>query len=307
MDNNNNHLSAKQVIAQTIAYLTSQIGFELREANNIALILLEAATKQPIQYWQLNGSSTINPNQYTQINEWLQTLKQTGIPVQYLLQKTWFYGLPIQVSPQVLIPRPETEELVRIAIEVWDAQQNGNKHPDIIVDAGTGSGCIALALRQYYNNLNHDELKIIAFDISLHALDIAQSNAYALQLPIETLQIDLAKPQTWKSSNLPAKIDLLLSNPPYIAQHEAKSLHPRVSQHEPHLALFAPDQNPLFFYEQLAKMAAQFLTSQGLIAAELNPVYATETAQIWQNYKLENIKIHLDMSGKQRIITASKN
>lgn len=219
-----------------------------------------------------------------------------GEPVQYVLGHAWFAGSPFIVTPDVLIPRPETEELVGWAIEVAQIllKQQPNKHLRI-VDAGTGSGCIAVSLK-----LALPQAEVAAWDISEGALAVAQQNAHTLGVDVNFEQCDLLQP--W---HLPAQsIDLIVSNPPYICENEAEQMEQNVINHEPHTALFVPNADPLRFYHALAQGAAQTLTKGGALLTEINRAFAQETADAFAQAGLQDAEVRRDVFGNERMVGA---
>lgn len=219
-----------------------------------------------------------------------------GEPVQYVLGHAWFAGRPFIVTPDVLIPRPETEELVGWAIEVAQTllKQQPNKHLRI-VDAGTGSGCIAVSLK-----LALPQAEVAAWDISEGALAVAQQNAHTLDVDVNFEQRDLLQP--W---HLPAQsIDLIVSNPPYICENEAEQMEQNVINHEPHTALFVPNADPLRFYHALAQGAAQTLTKGGALLTEINRAFAQETADAFAQAGLQDAEVRRDVFGNERMVGA---
>lgn len=216
---------------------------------------------------------------------------EQGEPVQYVLEEAWFCGLQLRVTPAVLIPRPETEELVMRA--------GSYLHPgQTVVDIGTGSGCIALALQH-----RHPQCRVVGADVSEQALAIATGNGKRLSLPVEWVHLDLREEQQW--SKLP-RMDLLVSNPPYIPAAEAPTMDTRVTNHEPALALFVPDHTPLLFYELLIRLAATHLNPGGHLLAEVHEGLATHVADLWTTAGWQ-VTIHTDLQGKQRMVVAGRS
>ncbi|RMF30637.1 MAG: peptide chain release factor N(5)-glutamine methyltransferase, partial [Bacteroidetes bacterium] len=218
----------------------------------------------------------------------------SGEPVQYVLGQADFYGLKFRVSPAVLIPRPETEELVAEGLKFLRAL-DPEQAPPTVLDVGTGSGCIALTLKKHA-----PRTRVLALDLSAEALEVARENARSLQLEVEFLQGDILDPASW--AHLPP-LDLLISNPPYIAPEE-RSLMPRqVLEHEPPEALFTPTADPLVFYRALARLGKEKLRPQGLLLAECNEFRAGEIQGLLQQagYAAELLQ---DLEGKDRMVKA---
>lgn len=214
-------------------------------------------------------------------------------PLQYILGHTRFYGLRIAVNPSVLIPRPETEELVEMVIH--DAADREDLH---VLDACTGSGCIALALAR---NLRFP--LITAIDLSAEALKTAEENARDLRVKISFARADALK---LTAESLPgAPWDIIVSNPPYIGEMERLQMDANVLDYEPHSALFVPDREPLLFYKALAAYGAETLKPEGRIYFEINPLHADALVRYMAEAGYSQVELHRDMSGKERFLTAT--
>lgn len=211
-------------------------------------------------------------------------------PIQYIFGNTTFYGLEIKVTPAVLIPRPETEELVDIIVKEW-----GDK-PDLkVMDFCTGSGCIAVALAR---NLKFPEVS--AVDISGDALDVARENASSLRVKVAFRREDVLSLVAPSSP----EYDIIVSNPPYIAERERKAMERNVLDYEPSLALFVPDDDPLEFYKPIAGYAVKALSPGGRLYFEINPEYAGDMVKILKDTGFSDVTLQADMYGKQRFVTA---
>lgn len=189
----------------------------------------------------LHPDFEIDTTQLQHLNTALKRLQKEE-PIQYILGRTEFYGLPILVNKQVLIPRPETEELVHWIIE--DILSDFNSNSKNILDIGTGSGCIAIALAKHISDID-----VTAIDISKKALIIARQNAALNQVKINFLHMDILSPK-----KLSEKYDIIVSNPPYVRESEKAEMSKNVLNNEPHLALFVKNNNPLLFYDTIASM-----------------------------------------------------
>ncbi len=218
---------------------------------------------------------------------------ETGEPLQYVLGATSFYGCDIAVAPGVLIPRPETEELVDIIVRTHRHSTNMS-----ILDLCTGSGCIPIALARTLDSTTH----LRAIELSPEAIAIAQSNVdrlgHSTQITIQGVDIF-----TLTAEDLPERYNIIVSNPPYIHPDESKLMHASVLEHEPEMALFAPSSNPLAFYEAIARLALEVAKPEGQIYVELNPHYASETLVAMGRIlsrRLERSELIVDMSGKER-------
>lgn len=212
-------------------------------------------------------------------------------PFQYVLGETEFYGLKFFVNENVLIPRPETEELVE-----WILSDNPNFDGKII-DIGTGSGCIPITLKKHLHSA-----KISALDFSEKALEIAKDNAGFHQTEIEFIHADFLK---MDFADL-TKFDIIVSNPPYIAESERNSMDKNVLEFEPDSALFVPDDNALIFYERIIEFAENNLNPNGKIYVEINQNLARETEELFQN-NFKFVELKRDISGNFRMIKASNN
>lgn len=258
-----------------------------REARNILLFALEDVFEFNRSILLVSSEINLSENQAEQLNEIASRLK-TGEPYQYIVGFTYFDDLKITVAPGVLIPRPETEELV-----VWideSIQHRGNQR---IEDWCTGSGCIALALK----NRNKGS-EVSAYDISEEALEISKCNAEELNLEILFSRKDALNPLTEE------KVDVIVSNPPYIPWKEKEEMHQNVTEFEPDLALFVPNDDPLLFYRSIANYASKALSEEGLLFFELHENYASETKEMVEQIGFSSVEIRSDLQGKQRMLKA---
>lgn len=212
-------------------------------------------------------------------------------PIQYVFGETRFYGLSLKVTPATLIPRPETEELVDMIV----ADAAG--HSDLrVLDLCTGSGCIAIALAR---NLRFPA--ITAIDISKDAIAVARDNAASTHTDIHFFTADALRLNPTSES-----YDIIVSNPPYIAEHERTQMEPNVLDYEPGSALFVPDDDPLKFYRAISLFAMPSLRKDGRLYFEINPIYASELTEMLCRQGWNNILTHRDAQGKQRFISATK-
>jgi release factor glutamine methyltransferase len=221
-------------------------------------------------------------------NNYINQLKK-GIPIQYVLGEADFYQLKFKVNEHVLIPRPETEELVYLILQ--DAKIN---QPKSIIDIGTGSGCIPIALKKHLPNT-----AISAIDISENAIAVAKENALKNKVEIDFTIADALhlEPKNFQ------KFDVIVSNPPYIALSEMEDMEANVTKHEPHLALFVEDENPLIFYQKIADFALTNLQQNGVLYFEINQALAQETQELLEQkgFITEIIK---DINQNDRMIKA---
>lgn len=225
-------------------------------------------------------------------------------PIQYLLGTTEFYGYKFRVNEQVLIPRPETEELVELILketrdvrnETGDTKQAFN-----VLDIGTGSGCIAIALKKKLPEAN-----VSAIDISGEALLVAKANAILNQTKINFLQADILSPLSPRDEARGGAFDIIVSNPPYVRISEKEKMSKNVLDNEPHVALFVNDNDPLLFYKAIADFALQHLAPHGKLYFEINEALGNEVKKLLEGKGLGNIQVKKDMSGKNRMVSASR-
>ena len=226
------------------------------------------------------------------------------VPLQYVIGKTEFYGLPFVVNKHVLIPRPETEELVAWVVSEssrfktfnTSTKQTTETKQLKILDIGTGSGCIPISLKKQL-----PFAKISAIDISKEALTVAKKNAVLNNVDIHFILQDILK-----TVALDQHYDIIISNPPYVRESEKKELKNNVLKNEPHVALFVENDNPLIFYSKIAELAKKYLNKNGLLFFEINQYLGTETIDLVNKKGLKNIQLKKDMFGNDRIIVASK-
>jgi release factor glutamine methyltransferase len=221
-------------------------------------------------------------------------------PLQYILGETEFYSIPVSLNPSVLIPRPETEELVDMIVRSDYVKNYRKKTPLRIMDIGTGSGCISIALAK---NIPNSE--IIAADISSAALrntvdNLIHNNIFSV-IP---LNINILDEGEWQDA--PGKFEIIVSNPPYVLNSEKKNMSDNVLKYEPRRALFVPDGNPLKFYKAIADFARKKLLKNGLLFLEINPLTDERLKRLLAEKGFKDIEIRKDLSGKNRFITAKK-
>lgn len=250
----------------------------------------------------------------------------TGKPIQYILGVTEFYGLPFKVNPNVLIPRPETEELVEWILAVCSGQlavgssqlavgsgqwADGSSRSAIsngqfagsILDIGTGSGCIAISLKK-----NLPQAQLSAIDISKGALQTAKENADLNDVHVQFIKADILNIATTHPSPLTTHHSLLtthhiiVSNPPYVTLDDKRQMHTNVTDFEPHTALFVPENDPLLFYRAIADFASGNLTAGGYLFFEINESLGKETVELLRDKHFTDIELRQDMSGRDRMI-----
>lgn len=246
---------------------------------------------------KLKREGNLNQSDVISIYDAAKALK-TGKPIQYILGVADFYNLKFKVTPATLIPRPETEELVDMILKQSPITHNSSLIT--ILDIGTGSGCIPITLKK-----NLPQAKVSAIDISEEALEVANYNAKKNGVEIEFIKLDILSQES--SSLISHNLSLIISNPPYVLKSEAAQMTEQVLQHEPHLALFVEDNDPIIFYKRIIDFCKEHLLAQGYLYFELNPLYAIEVKNYADDSKLFNFaELITDMSGKQRFLKAQK-
>jgi release factor glutamine methyltransferase len=237
----------------------------------------------------LNKQEIISDAYKAYFLEILSQLKASK-PIQYILGETDFYGHTFRVNPAVLIPRPETEELVK-----WVLDSVSMPNPSIL-DIGTGSGCIAISLK-----IVLPEADVVALDISADALALAKENAALHKAEVRFIKKDVLLIQP---TDLATTFDVVVSNPPYIALSEKVSMKANVLANEPHLALFVPNTNPLIFYEHIASVAQERLKLGGFLFFEINERFGTEVMELLVKKGFKQVELRQDLGGKDRMVKA---
>jgi release factor glutamine methyltransferase len=280
--------------AMTIHEANMQLLFRLyeiyddREAANIADLVMENVTGWKRIDRVTNKQVKMSEVMTQQLDKYTQELL-THKPVQYVLHEAWFGGMKLYVDENVLIPRPETEELVDLIVK-------DKKEKEIqILDIGTGSGCIAIALKKHL-----PLCEVYAIDISSDALTVAEKNNVLNNTKVKFILSDIFEEITW---NQFSSFDCIVSNPPYIPSTETKLMSDNVTKFEPHLALFVPDNDPLKFYKTIARFAEKKLSPGGSVFLEVHENFAEEVKKVFSF--LGDVQIKKDMQGKERFVVAS--
>jgi release factor glutamine methyltransferase len=269
---------------------TLQHIYDEQEISATFKIVFEAVSELKKSQFTFQQNIDVNGEEAIEYNRILQRLANSE-PLQYILAEAYFYGLKFNVNQNVLIPRPETEELVELALN----NSKLLKDDCNILDIGTGSGCIAVTLKYHLKNAN-----VSALDVNPAALEVAIQNAQQNQTTINFIEADI------RSYDSAQRFDMIISNPPYITDKERSAMDRNVIDFEPHLALFVADENPLEFYIAIADFATKALNNTGLLLFEINANYGQETAEMLASKDFKDIHILKDMQGKERFITARK-
>lgn len=268
--------------------LTSLYG--QREAESLAVIIIE-------YFFEMGRTQILMDVPFTgmdeeilgNLNECIERLKAQE-PIQHILGETEFYGLPFYVSPDVLIPRPETEELVN-----WVIEECKNKELTVL-DIGTGSGCIPVVLKKEQPQFN-----VFGLDVSSEALTVANDNAELNQVDIKLMEHDIL------SDDMPeVNVDVIVSNPPYITLDEKQDMKKNVLEFDPSLALFVTNEDPLVFYRVIGSLGLEILSDSGKLFFEINENFGNETVELLKSLGYKEVILKKDLNDKDRMILALK-
>jgi len=272
---------------RTLFHLHLSSLYEKREVDAIFFTYIEAKYNLKKYQFLLHTNDEIEFEQTD-----IEALAQ-GLPIQYLIKKTKFFDLSLCINSSVLIPRPETEELVALVLN-----EQGKVSKKKVLDIGTGSGAIAIALAK---NMKNAEVWVT--DISENALETAQHNAILNHVKINFLLHDILSDSI---SSLPVDVNIMVSNPPYIPISEQTALHKNVINYEPHSALFVPDTNPLIFYNAIAETAKKILRKGGTLYFETHEKFHSEISEMLNKLNFKNIMHGNDINGNPRFISCKK-
>ncbi len=267
--------------------------YNTEEANSVARILLEAVTGVSWRDWQLHPDRPWEASWDQAVEKGLADLL-AGRPVQHIIGYTIFYDRIFSVSPDALIPRQETEELVHWALA---AVKPVVGKPIRFLDIGTGSGCIALTLEREWA-ARGIPTEAFALEVSEGAFHLAQKNARDLHSKVSILREDIFASTTDQFSGL----DLVISNPPYVAQEDKLEMDGLVLVHDPELALFAPEEDALAFYRVIAARAKEWLRPGGLLMLEINEAFGEETVEVVREAGFSTVELRQDLNGKDRMV-----
>ena len=276
----------------TIRYIETELRsvYPKTEITGLTRLIIESLTGWDFSQQILNKNSVMDNSITDSVISIIDRLKKHE-PIQYILGETEFFDLKINVNPSVLIPRPETEELVQLILK------SNIKKDGAILDIGTGSGCIALALKSKLINAT-----VAGVDISDDALEVARRNAKKNNLKVVFFESDILN---WESRNW-NQFDVIVSNPPYVKESERLQMRPNVLDYEPAGALFVPDNDPLIFYQRIVEFASQYLTPKGYLFFEINEYMDAEMTKLLKSFRFKNIETCNDINGKKRMIYGNK-
>lgn len=274
----------------SLSYIRKELSgiYPKQEIESLIRLIFSALRNYSPTDLLLKKDEILSDKDGLRLQEIVNRLKQHE-PIQYILGETEFYGLPFRVTKDVLIPRPETEELVD-----WILKET-SQHATIL-DVGTGSGCIPISLKK-----NLPAAAVFGCDVSEKALHTARLNAEKNETDIDFFLLDILAPQ------IPGKLpplDILVSNPPYVTEKEKEWMQTNVLAHEPHLALFVPNEDPLKFYIALALFAQEHLKKGGKIFWEINEAYGQDCIELLEGKGFQHIQLKKDINGKDRMISA---
>ncbi|WP_411768875.1 peptide chain release factor N(5)-glutamine methyltransferase [Winogradskyella sp. A3E31] len=261
------------------------------EVDAFFYLLIESYFNVPRFHLALHPELSITKEEQTPIFNALHELKQEK-PIQYIIGATEFYGLNFKVNPNVLIPRPETEELVDLILKNYKATEHLK-----ILDVGTGSGCIAVALGKQINNA-----EVFAVDISGEAIKIAKENALANGVNVSFVNTDILDVNKRNSWFAGITFDIIVSNPPYVRELEKKEMKANVLNNEPETALFVDDSNPLVFYDAICEFAINKLNTNGQLYFEINQYLGPEMKALVDNYHFNDVRLKKDLAGNDRFV-----
>ena len=279
-------------MTETVAYIRNSLKdiYPPGEAQALVRLIMEHVCGLSTHQLLLGKGKELSDTEKFKIKEIVEGLRLYK-PIQYLLGIADFYGMEFKVTPDVLIPRPETVELVERIITAYQSQAPR------ILDIGTGSGCIAISLAKHL-----PEAEVAAVDISPEALAVAEENARMNQVSVSFLELDILS-----GGNLSSPIgnfNCIVSNPPYIMNKEKATMEANVLENEPHLALFVPDDDPLLFYRAIARFGQRHLAEGGHLYFEINALCGKETVAMLRQENYTEVELIQDLYGKDRIIKA---
>lgn len=268
--------------------------YDNREAQNIADLVIENLTDLSRTDQLKRKELALSQGQIEKLDQIVNRLRQNE-PVQYILGEAWFAGLKFLVDKNVLIPRPETEEMVDWIVK--DQYATGNRQISIL-DIGTGSGCISISLKKKLPLAT-----VTAVDVCSEALFVAANNSIQHGTEVDFMLLDFLNRETWIQLK---QYDVIVSNPPYIRSAESKEMHDRVTGFEPALALFVPDNDALIFYKAISEFGKKHLKTDGVIYVEIHESRGNELINVFREWDYSSIELRKDMQGKERLVKVNK-
>jgi len=284
-------MSSNHTIKKAISKIKSELKdvYPIQEIEGFINLIFEKHLNYSNIQLHLNIDKEISNEIYLIIMNVLSELK-TLKPIQYIFGETEFYELRFKVTESVLIPRPETEELVD-----WIIKENNKEEQVDILDIGTGSGCIAIALAKNISMVN-----VSACDVSTDALKVARMNCELNKVDVKFMQMNILEvPESFKNT-----YEVIVSNPPYVTDSEKTQMHKNVLEFEPHLALFVSDNNPLLFYKKIIEFSKDHLNRGGKLYFEINESFGKKTDELLKEYGFVDTVIKKDINNKDRMVRA---
>jgi len=277
--------------------------YEADEAKNIAELLLEHVTSLPLTKRIIKRTESLSPKQEGVLLESISRL-QNHEPIQYIINESWFAGMKFYVDKNVLIPRPETEELVAWAVSDWKLKKEKSeirspKSENRILrflDIGTGSGCIAIAIKTKL-----PQIEMWACDVSDEALNVSRLNADSLHATVDFLPLDFLDEK--QRQQLP-RVDVIVSNPPYVPRQDKNEMKKNVIEYEPATALFVPDSDPVIFYNAIADFGNEKLNKGGAIYVEIHEALGERVKNLYEAKGYKSLELKQDLQGKDRMVKA---
>lgn len=280
-------------MTETVSYIQDRLKdlYPSSEIKAFTRLIMERVCDMLPHQFLLCKDKKLSAKEKGEIHNIVQRLAKHE-PIQYIFGKTDFYGFEFQVTPSVLIPRPETEELVEMIVHEYD-----DKSIEIL-DIGTGSGCIAITLKKLLKKAD-----VSAIDVSPEALKIAERNAMNNRVSIFFYERNILDPHR-AADSLEDEFDVIVSNPPYVMEKEKTEMEKNVLDYEPSLALFVPDNDPLIFYRNIARFAEQKLKKRGYLYLEINSKLGNEVVEMLRRLEFKNVELIQDLSGNDRFVKA---
>lgn len=288
----------KRFMTETLSYIRESLHgiYPDSEISALTRLIMERVCHLMPHHLLFCRDKVLAEEEKERIREIVGRLKQME-PIQYILGTADFFSLLFEVNPSVLIPRPETEELVdRILAETPDRKTARIR----VLDIGTGSGCIAIALKKHL-----PEASVTALDVSEAALEVARRNAKRNNVAVTCLQADVLQMEEFKQA-VPVMQDVIVSNPPYVRESEKEEMEQNVLANEPHLALFVPNEDPLLFYRQIARFGRDRLKKHGRLYFEINAAFGERTVRLLEAEGYTNVKLYQDLAGRDRMVRAQQ-
>lgn len=286
------HSNSIRELRRHYAAMLNEI-YDPNESNTIVMMLIEHYFSFNRISLALNPDLCLNDDELEKLDHAVSEL-MTNRPIQYVIGETEFCDMQFEVNGNVLIPRPETEELVSMISSAVKSQQSTDTFN--ILDIGTGSGCIAISLAKLLRNS-----EVTAIDISENALEVARRNALSNGVAVDFILSDILS-----NPHLTKRFDIIVSNPPYVCESEKKTMRANVLNFEPSTALFVDDNDPLIFYRHIIRFAGNNLNPNGVVWFEVNENFGEETAELCRNNGFGNAAVIKDSSGKDRFVKATR-